>query len=327
MGSFRVMSSDRLPARNVMPVCILLSVHNGAAFLDALLQSLGQQTHPAWQLVWRDDGSTDHSAQIMQRFADNLPTGRCVLVTRSVERLGVAGSFGLLLDHVPDGHLAAFCDQDDVWFPDKLERAVNALAPFHATNEPALYCSRQMLTDSALARLGLSPALPPEPTFPMALTQNIATGCTIMLSPAAIRLVQAAMPPPAGTLHDWWSYLLVSGAGGHVVTDNQPTLYYRQHQSNVVGAPAHFAARARAALRRGPALFMSTFRANVTQLLRHGDLLTEPAVARLGRLRQALDIPGPAGCVARWRLLRRMPEMRRSTRAEQMIFRLWFVLG
>ncbi|MFW7269421.1 glycosyltransferase [Gluconacetobacter sp. Hr-1-5] len=320
-------SSDRLPTRDAMPVCILLSIHNGATFLDAQLQSLGQQTHAAWRLVWRDDGSTDDSVRIMQRFAGNLPAGRCVQVSRSVERLGIAGSFGMLLDHVPDGHLAAFCDQDDVWFPDKLERAVQALSPFHRTDKPALYCSRQMLTDSALARLGLSPALPPEPVFSMALTQNIATGCTVMLSPAAIRLVRATMPPPAGTLHDWWSYLLVSGAGGHVVTDSQATLYYRQHQSNAVGAPAHFATRALAALRRGPALFMSTFRANVTQLLRHADLLTEPAVTRLAKLREALDIPGPAGCLARCRLLQRMPEMRRSTRAEQMIFRLWFVLG
>ncbi|WP_338030390.1 glycosyltransferase [Gluconacetobacter aggeris] len=320
-------SSDSHPPHGTMPVCILLSVHNGAAFLEDLLRSLGQQTHADWCLLWRDDGSTDDSTRITQRFADSQPAGRCVRITQNAGRLGVAGSFGLLLDHVPAGHAAAFCDQDDVWFPDKLDRAARALSPFHEADRPALYCSRQFLTDSALARIGPSPALPPAPAFSMALTQNIATGCTVMLSPAAIRLVRAAMPPPAGTLHDWWSYLLVSGAGGQVVTDNQPTLYYRQHQGNAVGAPAHVAARALAALRRGPALFMSTFRANVAQLLRHADLLTAQNAALLVRLRQALDIPGPAGWLVRSRLLRQTPEMQRVTPAEQMIFRLWFILG
>ncbi|MBB2203661.1 glycosyltransferase family 2 protein [Gluconacetobacter takamatsuzukensis] len=310
-----------------MPVCILLSIHNGARFLEAQLHSLVQQTHADWRLLWRDDGSTDDSTRIMQRFADTQPAGRCIQIVRNAGRLGVAGSFGLLLDQVPDGHLAAFCDQDDVWFPDKLARAALALSPFHAADRPALYCSRQVLTDAALTRIGVSPPLPATPTFPMALTQNIATGCTVMLSPAAIHLVRAALPPPPGTLHDWWSYLLVSGAGGPIVADNQPSLYYRQHRGNAVGAPAHRATRALAALRRGPSLFMSTFRANVAALLRHTDLLTEPAAARLLRLRQALDTPGLAGWLARARLLRQIPEMHRNTRAEQMIFRLWFLLG
>ncbi|MFS3136899.1 glycosyltransferase [Gluconacetobacter sacchari] len=320
-------SSDSFPSRGAMPVCILLSVHNGATFLADQLRSLVQQTHQDWALIWRDDGSTDDSARIVQHFADTQPVGRCVQITRITERLGVARSFALLLDQVPDGHLAAFCDQDDVWFPDKLERAAQALLPLHATGRPALYCSRQVLTDAALARLGLSPLLPSAPTFSMALAQNIATGCTITLSPAAIRLVRAAMPPPARTLHDWWSYLLVSGADGQVVTDNRPSLYYRQHQSNAVGAPAHVAARALAAFRRGPGPFMSAFSTNVAQLLCHADLLSDRNTATLTTLQQALAIRGPAGWLARFRVLRRLPGLRRGTRAEQMVFRSWFLLG
>jgi glycosyltransferase involved in cell wall biosynthesis len=323
-----VNSSDSPSPRGAAPVSILLSIHNGAAFLEEQLASLRRQTHTEWVLRWRDDGSTDGSTQIMRRFSDSLPAGRCVELTRGRDsRLGAARSFMLLLEHVPDRHFAAFCDQDDVWFADKLERALRAVAPFHATEIPALYCSRQVLTDAALAPRGLSPALPSDPAFSMALTQNIATGCTILLAPAAIRLVLAGMPLPPRTLHDWWSYLLVSGAGGQVVTDDQPTLYYRQHLANAVGAPTHFKARALAAIRRGPRVFMSIFRANIAQLLQHSDLLTEQNVAQLARLRQALDITGFAGWRARHRLLRQMPRLRRFTRAEQLVFHLWFLLG
>lgn len=309
------------------PVCILLSVYNGAAFLDGLLRSLQGQTYTDWRLVWRDDGSEDESKQILHRFASTLPEGHCREVTQGGRHLGVAKSFTLLLEQVPAGYFAAFCDQDDVWFPDKLERSIQALASTCDAQVPALYCSRQVLTDSSLQRLGESPLLPENPLFPMALTQNIATGCTVILSPTAVRLVREGSPPPATTLHDWWSYLLVSGAGGAIVTDNVASLYYRQHQGNTVGAPTHFAARALAAFRRGPTVFMSAFRGNIDQLLALPDIVHGQNRAWLLDLQQALAIRGMAGWLARYKMLQKIRQMRRTTFGEQVVFRLWFILG
>ncbi|GAB3592426.1 glycosyltransferase [Acetobacter peroxydans] len=310
-----------------VPVCILLSVYNGATYLEALLQSLARQTHTDWILLWRDDGSRDDGRAILHRFAGLLAPGRCREITQGKKRLGVAQSFGLLLEHVPEGCAVAFCDQDDVWFPDKLERGFAALATRCNGQVPALYCSRQTLTDADLQPIGVSPMLPHDPTFPMALTQNIATGCTVLLSPAAVTLVRAAMPPPPDTLHDWWSYLLVSAAGGVVVADNRPSLYYRQHQSNAVGAPTHWFRRALAAFRRGPSLFMRAFRGNVMRLLAQQQVLQEQNRTCLLALQKALATPGMVGWVARYRLLRQMRQLRRATFAEQQIFCLWFILG
>ena len=309
------------------PVCILLSVYNGGTYLDALLRSLVAQTHANWRLIWRDDGSCDESRQILHRFASTLAPGQCREITHGAAHLGVAKSFGLLLEHVPPQWSAAFCDQDDVWFPDKLERGLKALATACAPERPALYCSAQVLTDARLQEIGRSPLLPAQPTFLMALTQNIATGCTIILSPAAVDLVRAAMPPPKCTLHDWWSYLLVSGAGGVVVADNTPSLYYRQHQSNTVGAPTHFMARALAAIRRGPSVFMQAFVANVDCLLLHRQVLREKNLVWLLELHHAMTLRGVAGGLERYRLLHRLGQMRRATVIEQQVFRLWFVLG
>jgi glycosyltransferase involved in cell wall biosynthesis len=320
-------SSGKDVSHGRTPVCILLSVYNGAAFLDGLLRSLQGQTYTDWRLVWRDDGSRDESRQILQRFASTLPEGQCWEVTQGGRHLGVARSFTLLLEEVPAGYFAAFCDQDDVWFPDKLERGVKALASTGDAQVPALYCSRQVLTDSGLERLGESPLLPENPSFLMALTQNIATGCTVVLSPTAVRLVQAGSPPPATTLHDWWSYLLVSGTGGVVVTDNVASLYYRQHQGNTVGAPTHFVARALAALRRGPTLFMSAFRGNINQLLALPHIVHGQNRAWLLDLQQALAVRGMAGWLVRYKMLQKMKQMHRTTFGEQLVFRLWFILG
>lgn len=175
------------------PVAVLLSVYNGAAFLNDLLTSLKQQTHTNWVLLWRDDGSTDASIDYMHQFALDVGTQRCRQITSSPAHMGVVLSYATLLKDVPEGYFIAFCDQDDVWFPDKLERGLKALT---VTQKPALYCSRQRLTDTRLRPISISPQLPPHPCFQMALTQNIATGCTIMLSPAAVSLLQSSFPRP-----------------------------------------------------------------------------------------------------------------------------------
>ena len=150
-------------------------------------------------------------------------------------RLGVAGSYYALVAAAQATSLPlAFSDQDDVWLPDKLTRGLAALG---AGGGPALYCSRQMLVGETLEPIGPSEPFYRPPGFAAALTQNIATGCTILLDPAAAALVAGSIPPD-GPLHDWWSYLLVTGAGGRIIADAEPTIMYRQHATNLVGAPS-----------------------------------------------------------------------------------------
>lgn len=307
------------------PVAILLSLYNGATYLSEQLASLEGQTHTNWVLYWRDDGSTDTTLTLMQRFSQKLGT-RCILVTpHNGRHLGVTASYSKLLAAVPPHVPVAFCDQDDVWLPDKLARGLKALAALPATHA-ALYCARQTLTDKNLTPLGLSPRLPASTSFLAALTQNIATGCTIMLSPAACDLLKKAMPASPHILHDWWAYLLVAGAGGNILTDNHPVLLYRQHGQNAVGAPARFLQRAMGALRRGPSLFMDIFRANTLYLLNRQTLLTPENQESLHTIHKGLR-HGWRGVAARFSLLREMEQLRRHEKLEQLVFRLWFLLG
>ena len=214
--------------------------------------------------------------------------------------------------------MVAFSDQDDVWLPEKLSRALTAIEPLPG---PALYCSRQILVDDALVTIGPSAPFRRPPGFAAALTQNIATGCTVVLDPAAAALV-AASTPPVGPLHDWWSYLLVTGAGGRVVADPEPTMLYRQHASNLVGAPSSRRQRAAAALRRGPDAYLAMLRANVAALRIASDRLTPDARHVVATLDHALK----SGSLARLRALL-IPGLRRQTMLETALFRLWFLRG
>lgn len=318
------MSGPMAPQHPPPCVAILLSTFNGAQYLRAQLDSLVAQTHANWVLFWRDDGSTDASVAILEQFATELGTGRCLCVAQSGGHMGPTASFMALLGEVASRDLTidavAFADQDDVWLPEKLARGAAAL---HASDPaiPTLYCARQVLVDAALRRIGLSGLPPRAPGFPASLTQNVATGCTVMLNRAAIRLV-AHSTPSAASLHDWWCYLLVTAAAGRFLHDTEAVVLYRQHANNFVGAPPSMLRRAVAALHRGPSVFMSVLRQNVAALAAQPQLLSEPARADVLRIHQALQ----RGPLARLTALR-LPGLRRQTWPETLLFRLWFLVG
>ncbi len=301
-------------------VAILLATYMGERFLPAQLDSLVAQTEQDWVLYWRDDGSNDRTVSLLEAFGAGPGRGRTVRVTSPAERLGPNGSFLALLRVAAarDGTAVAFADQDDVWLPDKLTRGMSALGD---DDTPTLYCSRQILVDAELRPLGESAPLPPPPGFPAALTQNIATGCTMLLNRSAARLVAESRPPSA-TLHDWWSYLVVSAHGGRLITDPQPTVKYRQHGSNMVGAPRSPPLRALAALKRGPDMFMNVLRAHVAALRAQPGLMTDEA-------RRAVEVMH-TGLYGTWRdrlAALRLMGLRRQTWHETMLFRWWFLVG
>ncbi len=306
--------------RNGGDVAILLSTRNGAAFLDAQLDSLLAQSHAEWQIFWRDDGSSDATPEVMRRFAAGAGAGRVVDLNDNAGRLGITSSFLALLRRAPRGRVVAFADQDDVWLPEKLARGVAALGRV-AAGRAGLYCARQVLVAADLSPIRESPRVRGDVGFPHAMTQNIATGCTVMLNPDAADLLAEAYAP-ADTLHDWWAYVLVSACGGEVLADQAPTVLYRQHERNAVGVPLSPVLRSWAALRRGPHVFMRTFRAHMGALEAQAHLLSPAAREALGLITAGLH----DGWQKRLRALGH-PGLRRQNWAETQLFRLWFLLG
>jgi glycosyltransferase involved in cell wall biosynthesis len=304
----------------VPDAAILLATYNGESFLPGQLESLAAQRGDfRWRLYWRDDGSTDGTRAALLAFQSQ---GRDVReVTQDPGRLGAARSFRSLLASASTADIYAFCDQDDVWLPDKVRRSLEALADVPA-HLPAIYCSRQHLVDAELRPVGLS-QLPRRPLrFENALVQNVATGCTLALNDAARRLVLAAPTAPSSTLHDWWCYILVTGAGGRVIFDPEPTVLYRQHGGNLVGAQKSFMLRAGNAIARGPAQFMEAFKANLEVLSLAEALLHLTCQARVKQIRTALELSPPQRMAALARV-----GLYRQTVTEDALLKLWFLLG
>ena len=305
---------DRKPG-----VAILLATYNGSRFLQQQLDSIAAQSSVDWVLFWRDDGSSDDTVAIVTAFL--VRAGRGTRVRGPEERVGPSESFLALLGHAaavyPDATVA-FADQDDVWLEDKLHRGVLGLA---GVDGPAIYCARQILVDEELVVLRPSAPLQTPPGFAAALTQNVATGCTVMLNPAAVALVASSRAPSA-TLHDWWCYLVVMAAGGRLVLDQEPSMLYRQHRANMIGAPQSLVRRATAALLRGPDIFMNVLHGHVAALLAQPALLSVEARHVLTVLQAGLH-----GGWAERRVALRLPGLRRQTAVETALFRWWFLIG
>lgn len=222
-------------------VTILMGLYQGARHLRSQLDSFATQDHADWRLVVSDDGSQDEGPAILAAFAATRPDGQVVWTTGPGR--GFAANYQSLLAALPDEPgWVAFSDQDDVWLPDRLSRGLRALTEAG----PALYCSRTWVTAADLTGRQMSPLFRRPPSFRNALVQNVAAGNTILLNPAAARLLVAtARVAPAVVAHDWWAYLMVTGAGGSVFQDTEPTLLYRQHGGNTIGSNSGWRARLR----------------------------------------------------------------------------------
>ncbi|AIQ14747.1 hypothetical protein PDUR_24870 [Paenibacillus durus] len=220
-------------------VLVLLSTYNGEQYIRELLNSVLAQHKVDVTVLIRDDGSTDQTWEILEYFKSK---NKNILLYRG-DNLGAKESFFNLIHHVYDKNLIqeydyfSFCDQDDIWMPMKLMRALSLLKSGPDKNKPLMFCSTTKMVDETLKKITIWPPYPKKSTIVYnALVENIAVGCTTVINREAFELVVQNFPDNSKQIimHDWWLYLCVS-AFGNVIFDKEPNILYRQHSHNVTG--------------------------------------------------------------------------------------------
>jgi glycosyltransferase involved in cell wall biosynthesis len=220
-----------MSTQHVNHVAILLGARNGAEFLPAQLGSFLRQTHPNWSLWVSDDGSTDNTRALVTDFIARPEIDGYLLAG---PQQGFCQNFmSLVVNPEIRATYYAFSDQDDVWLEDKLERSVRWLSTLDPAI-PALYCSRTRLIDNSGMPIGYSPDYAKPPGFGNALVQNIASGNTMVFNHSARQILQKVNRASI-IVHDWTLYQIVTGCGGVVNFDRQPSVLYRQHEHNIIG--------------------------------------------------------------------------------------------
>jgi len=214
-------------------VAIILCTLNGAAFIKDQLESIQNQTHKNWDLWVFDDGSTDQTREIVQAFEEELKTNQ--LFWCKGPNKGFARNFIQGILTVGEGYdFISLSDQDDIWYANKLERALEMLCQYDLS-EPVLYGSRTKLIDAQGKDIGLSKFYGNPPSLANALVQNIAGGNTMVFNKQVVDLL-ANIPEDADVVsHDWLIYQLVMLADGHFHYDQFAYIEYRQHERNLIG--------------------------------------------------------------------------------------------
>lgn len=219
-----------------LSISVAMATFNGALHLDEQLADLANQSVLPTELVVCDDGSTDRTLNILERFAANAPF--TVHTHRNSERLGYRANF-MKTAGLCSSDLIAFCDQDDRWTPNKLEVMCtvfddpDVLLAFHSIEvfDQASTTSRQL--NPAHWRVG--PTLPlhgPPWEQPLGFTQVFRR--MLCEFDQWWPLTEDQNSAGERLAHDQWYFFLASTLGT-VVKVEEVLARYRQHEANVFG--------------------------------------------------------------------------------------------
>ena len=218
-----------------------MTVRNGERFLREQIDSVLAQTDLDWILTISDDGSMDASTEIIDEYVGCNP-GRIRRYYAEKNFGNARDHFFYLMRHCDADHML-FCDQDDVWYPDKIKRIRQIFSDTEkecGSDMPILAFSDQVITDAELNPIAPSLMRYQKQYFGSfdyrsILMQNVVTGGAMGINQSLAKLAGQCTDPSQMIMHDWW-LAAVAARFGKIVYIDEPLGVYRQHTGNAVGA-------------------------------------------------------------------------------------------
>lgn len=221
-------------------ISILMAAYNGGQYLSEQINSILGQSYTEWRLIIRDDGSSDNSLNMIKEYIRRYPEN-IRLITDKDGRIGTSQNFLRLLSYADTDYIM-FCDQDDVWLPEKISITMDKMRTCQETwgeTTPLLIHTDLKVVDASLGPVSKSlwkyQHLDPRQGLSLnrLIVQNVITGCTIMINKALKDKIK--LLPEQTLMYDWW-ISLAAAALGKIDYVPTATLLYRQHDNNDVGA-------------------------------------------------------------------------------------------
>ena len=208
-------------------VIIMMSTYNGEKYLAEQIESILNQTEKDFVLEIHDDGSTDGTLEIIKAYAQK---DKRICIDNSGHK-GYPKCFFDLMKDAGEAKYYAFSDQDDVWLPNKIERAISFI---DNEESPALYGAHKKIVDSNLNEIGRDSTQQPGVLYAF-LCKNELSGCTMVYNRKLQDILLKYIPDRKDFYHDSWIYK-VALVCGKVKKKKKATILYRQHNNNTVGA-------------------------------------------------------------------------------------------
>lgn len=202
-------------------VNVLVAVYNGEKYLREQLDSVLAQTYPDIEIYIRDDGSTDGSKNILKEYEKY----RNVHVIYG-ENIGFSQNFLSLLKIASDGDYWAFCDQDDYWFPEKVEKSV-AWLKLQDEQKPQMYSCAYYNTDEYLQNKSLRLKPSYRYDFPQKITHIIHRGFSTTFNKVARQMALRSDFKGIPSHDHWIEY--ITFVFGNIYDATEPLAYHRRH--------------------------------------------------------------------------------------------------
>lgn len=217
----------------MVKVNICLSTYNGDKYLAEQIESIIAQEYQNWQLLVRDDGSSDNTVDIIKDYI--IKDSRIMLINdEDTSNVGFVSSFFELLKYTTADYYF-FCDQDDVWLPNKISVMLDVMEK-EDKKIPIMCYSDLSIVDKDLNMMYPSMIKSqgkfPNITLAQEIITNTVTGCASAINDSLCQLWKNS---EGIDFHDWYLALLASSTGKLVFVD-ESTVFYRQHETNVAGA-------------------------------------------------------------------------------------------
>ena len=218
-----------------MRVTILMATYNGAAFIEQQINSILEQSYQDWELIIRDDRSTDRTVEIIKTYVKK--DRRIKLLELPGKHGSAVLNFSALFAYAVkiDAAYVMFSDQDDIWKANKVESSLRFIQEQESVLNnltPLLVYSSLQYVDVHGHRISRKLHMPSYLDMRMLLCENHAYGCTMILNNALLK--QTGDIPHLAENHDYW-IALVACAFGKAVHNPEQLLFYRQHSHNVSG--------------------------------------------------------------------------------------------
>ena len=222
----------------VPQIAILMATYNGEKYLNEQIDSILAQTYQGWHLYIHDDGSTDHTVEMIKEYASQYP--RQITLLDYPSQGGACLNFMSMLERV-DVPYYMFCDQDDVWLPEKIETEYFKIkeiekkepeTPIIVNTDLTVVDENLKCTSPSFWKLsGINTHFLKK--YVDYAANNAVTGCAMLFNKAVKQVIKH--PYKEALMHDSWITLSVAAANGIVYYIPQQLVLYRQHGRNTLG--------------------------------------------------------------------------------------------
>lgn len=229
-GRGRMHSTDK--------IAILMATYNGEKYICQQIDSILSQTCKDWELYIHDDGSTDDTIAAVESYVEKYPNKIHLIDGKSTG--GAKYNFFYLFGQVEAPYYMT-CDQDDVWLDKKIELTYDKMLTIeNKADVPCLVYTELRVVDSELNTIadtmsGYQSLDCHKRTINQFILQNSVTGCTMMINRALRDKMLHITDIDNTIMHDWWAALVAAQFGKTAFID-EPTILYRQHGDNSLGA-------------------------------------------------------------------------------------------